>query len=358
MEFLETNSFELIVMGIKMILIVILCLQIPAVMVWFERRVSALIQRRRGPNRVGLFRFRFWGLLQSFVDTIKLIFKEEVVPSRAHSVFFHIAPIFVVFPIFLAAGAIPYGPPIELFGKSIPLTLIRIDVGFLFILAVSGLGVYGAAIGGWSTNNKYALLGSLRASAQMISYEIPLALSLVPLVLIFKTLDLTEIVLYQENFLAWGIFVAPVSFFLFLICMFAETSRAPFDLSEGESEIVAGFHTEYGSTKFATYFLAEYVMMFVLSCLAAIFFFGGWQLPFVSQDQLRVFFDSQNISSFIGVFVLLLKAAFFMLLYIWVRWTLPRFRYDQLMKLGWQFMLPLGLINIVLTAIVLAVARF
>ncbi|MBP9706711.1 MAG: NADH-quinone oxidoreductase subunit NuoH [Oligoflexales bacterium] len=349
---------------VKIIVVVVLCIHVPPIMIWVERRGPALMQRRRGPNRVGLFKFRLWGLLQSLADALKLIFKEEIIPALANKKFFHLAPLIGAIPAFLIAGAIPFGPDIQLHGFTIPMSIINLDVGFLFILAISSLGVYSIALAGWACNSKYSLFGSLRASAQMVSYEIPLGLSLVPLVLIFGSLGINEIAQQQDSFLGWGIFLAPVSFFLFLISMFAETNRAPFDMAESEAELVAGFHTEYGSTKFALFFLAEYINMFVLSCLAATFFFGGWQLPFISQELLLNVLSNITqdyaslIASLLGMVTLLIKAAFFMWLFVWVRWTLPRFRYDQLMNLGWKFMLPLGLVNVLVTAVVLAALRF
>jgi NADH-quinone oxidoreductase subunit H len=361
LEWLQWNDFtvSLVAFVVKFALLAVGLLQLPPLLVWIERRVPALMQRRRGPNRVGIFKFRLYGLLQSLADTVKLIFKEEVVPDGAHKIFYHLAPVFCVFPAFLVACAIPYGPDLNIFGYVIPLSVIRVDVGFLFIFAIASLAVYGVTLAGWASNNKYSLLGSLRASAQMISYEIPLGMSLIPIVLIYGTLDLGEIVKAQSTFFQWGVFSAPFSFLLFLICMFAETNRAPFDLAEGESELVAGFHTEYNSAKFAAFFLGEYVSMFVLSCLAATVFFGGWQVPFVKYETVVALMGgSVNLAAIVCHVMLVLKATFFMWVYIWVRWTLPRFRYDQLMSLGWKFMLPIGLANIVGTAIVLAALRF
>lgn len=341
---------ELLLAGAKVIILTVLLVQIPPLMIWVERRGPALMQRRRGPNRVGLFKWRLWGLLQSLADAIKLIFKEEIVPVGAHRQLFQLAPLLGVIPAFLVAAAIPFGPPLNIAGLTIPLSVVQLDVGFLYILAISSLGVYSIAVAGWAANSKYSLLGSLRASAQMISYEIPLGLSLIPIVLIYGTFDLHAIVLAQSGL--WGVCKAPLSFVIFLVCMFAETNRAPFDMAEGEAELVAGFHTEYGSTKFAAFFLAEYVAMFVLSCLAATLFFGGWQLPFIPHTFLLETFGS-IIAALIGVATLLLKAAFFMWLFVWVRWTLPRFRYDHLMAMGWKFLLPLGLANILVTALLL-----
>jgi NADH-quinone oxidoreductase subunit H len=340
---------------IKIAVVVIFCLQIPPIMLWVERRGPALMQRRIGPNRVGIFKWRFFGFMQSAADALKLMFKEEVIPVGAHKFFFHISPVFFMMPAFVIVGAIPFGPPMQIGEHIIPLNIIDLDVGFLFLFAVSSIGVYGITMAGWASNNKYSLLGALRACAQMISYEIPLGLALIPIVLIYGTLDLTEIVMQQDGL--WGVFVAPISFLLFVICMFAETNRAPFDLAEGESELIAGFHTEFGTMKFAAFFFAEYVVMFVLSCFASIVFFGGWYIPFVSQETLLGLTGSSVIVSAIGVMVLLIKAAFFMWLYVWVRWTLPRFRYDQLMNLGWKFMLPVGLGNLIITATAIALAQ-
>lgn len=342
----------------KFAIIAGMCINIPPIMVWTERRAPALMQRRKGPNRVGIFNWRLYGLMQSAADAVKLIFKEEVVPEGAQKAFYHIAPIFSVFPAFLIAMAIPYAPDINVMGVTIPMSVIRVDVGFLFIFAVSSLGVYGLAIAGWASNNKYSLLGALRASAQMISYEIPLGMSLIPIVLIYGTLDLHDIVLAQSSIWKWGIFLSPLSFVLFLIAMFAETNRAPFDLAEAEAELISGYYTEYTSSKFAAFFLAEYVAMFVLSCLASSVFLGGWQLPFVDLANLDKLVGFPGVGALVGFVVLLLKAAFFMWFYVWVRWTVPRFRYDQLMSLGWRFMLPLGLVNVVVTAVVVAMLRF
>jgi NADH-quinone oxidoreductase subunit H len=357
---LTANEFtvQFIATLIKFAIMAAILLQLPPVMVWAERRIPGMMQRRKGPNRVGIFKFRLYGIVQPLADTIKLIMKEEVVPEGAQKAFYHLAPIFSVFPAFLIAMAIPYGPDIQAFGFTVPLSVIRLDVGFLFIFALSSLAVYGVTIAGWASNNKYALLGSLRASAQMISYEIPLGMSLIPIVLIYGTLDLNKIVEAQNHVWLWGVFLSPISFVLFLISMFAETNRSPFDLAEAEGELVAGFHTEYTSAKFAAFFLGEYVSMFVLSCLASTVFFGGWQVPFIDVLKIDDAIGFTGVSALLGFLSLLLKAGFFMWVYVWVRWTVPRFRYDQLMKLGWHYMIPLGLINVVLTAVILAAVRF
>ena len=356
---LDEFWIQFIAAAVKILVVFAGCANVPPLMVWIERRAPALMQRRRGPNRVGIFKFRMWGLMQSAADAVKLIWKEEIVPAGAERFFYHIAPIFSLFPSLLIAAAIPWGHDISLFGSTISLSIVRVDVGFLYIFAISSLAVYGVTLAGWSSNNKYSLLGALRASAQMISYEIPLGMSLVPIVMIFGTLDLYQIVEAQTSVLDWGIWRAPVSFVLFLIAMFAETNRAPFDLAEAEGELIAGFHTEYNSFKFSLFFFGEYVSMFILSALVSILFFGGWQAPFVSYDTLVSLLGGIPVlATFVGVATLIIKASFFMWLFIWVRWTVPRFRYDQLMRLGWNFLLPVGLANIVVSALILAGLRF
>lgn len=347
--------FDLVAAIIKIVVVLAIALQLPPIMVWLERRAGAFMQRRKGPNRVGLFKWRLWGLLQSAADAIKLIFKEESVPTGANKVFFHLAPILSLIPALLVLSSLSFGHHLILFDKEIPLQVIDLNVGFLFILGLSGMGIYGVVLAGWASNNKFSLLGSLRAAAQMVSYEIPMGLSLIPIVLLYNSLELSHIIEAQANTLHWGIFLAPVSFFVFLITMFAETNRAPFDLAEGESELIAGFHTEFGSSKFALFYLAEYVNMFSLAALCSSLFFGGWQVPFISHTQLIELVGSHNLAVLIGFLTFLLKSAFFMWFYVWVRWTLPRFRYDQLMKLGWKFLIPLSLGNIFVTSLILMI---
>ena len=418
-------AIQIIASIVKILIIVVLCLQIPPVMVWAERRAPAMMQRRKGPNRVGIGKFRLYGLLQSAADAVKLIFKEEVVPTGANKVVYHIAPIFSVFTAFLVACAIPYGNDITVFGQQISLSPIRLDVGFLFILAMSSLAVYGVTLAGWASNNKYSLLGSLRASAQMISYEVALGLSVVAIFLLSGSLKLQDIVANQGALVwNWNVIRQPLAFVLFLVALFAETNRLPFDLPEGESEIVAGYHTEYSSMRFALFFMGEYAHIVVGSLIIATLFFGGWQFPFVDTSIIRTYADDivrfgwptgaillfffgwwltskfkrryhdlrdyeplvwgvpalifavillvawsglfsggylNNLPEWLGPLVvfaiqlatLLLKALFFCAFFIWVRWTLPRFRYDQLMHLGWKVMVPLGVANIIITSAVL-----
>lgn len=356
---------------LKIALMLAIAFQIAPAMLWIERRQMALTQRRLGPNRVGFFpklfrNFGFFGLGQPVVDAIKLMFKEEFFPEHVHKIFYFLAPIITSTAAMITVLGIPVGHSVAVFDQTIDLRVISMDVGFLFMFAISSLGVYGVALAGWSSNSKYSLLGGLRSSAQMISYELAMGLSLVPPVLVFGTLDLQKIIEIQSTGL-WGVVYAPISFFIFSITMFAETNRLPFDLAEGESELVAGFLTEYGGLRWSQFFLGEYAMMFALSALATSVFLGGYELPFVTHDMLTDFV--QNISGLealiaqwivlaINIGVFLIKIVFFMLLFAQVRFTLPRFRYDQLMRLGWVVLLPLALANIAITALVLGFLKF
>jgi len=348
----------LIVSGKLFLVLAVILLMLP-LMIWAERKGSALIQDRVGPNRASILGFRLAGLFHPLADVVKFIGKESVVPAGGRVFYFRLAPILVMIPAFMTFVVIPFGDTIEIFGRTVTLQVANLSVGILYILAIGSLGVYGIMLAGWASNNKYALLGSLRSSAQMISYEISMGLSIVGLVMIFGSTDLNLIVSEQGGQLsrylpAWGIFLQPLGFLLFIVALFAETNRNPFDLPEGESEIVAGYHIEYSSTRFATFFMAEYANIIVGSALIATLFFGGWQIPFLVGSGF-VFPGGESISmSALSIALLrglgfLVKIIFFCWLFIWVRWTLPRFRYDQLMKLGWQVMLPLAVLNIFIT---------
>ncbi len=366
------TSVPFIASVLKVLFAIVVGLQIAPLMVWLERRQGALIQRRVGPNRVGLFGFRLLGFGQPLADTIKLLFKEDIIPDRVERFFFVAAPVITAITGLVAIACVPFGAYVEVLGHTISMQAISLNAGFLVIFAISSLGVYGVALGGWSSNNKYSLLGGLRASAQMISYEIGMGLSLLPVVLIFGTIDLQEIIYAQSHgdyllgFLpAWGVFFAPVSFVIFVITMFAETNRVPFDLAEGEAELVGGFLTEYGSMRWSLFFLGEYAMMFTLSALTVCLFLGGYELPWVSHTQL-VEFLSQHMDRtlalwaafVIGLHVLIGKIVLFMVLFVQARFTLPRFRYDQLMHVGWVIILPIAILNLIVTAIVAAGLRF
>lgn len=303
-----------------------------AAMTLAERKVSAWIQWRIGPNRVGP-----WGLLQPLADGVKFIFKEEVVPEDANPVLFRLAPMMAAIPAMLAVAVIPFAGDLTMFGHETTLSITDIDVSAIWVVAIGGLGIYGVILGGWSSNSKYSLLGGLRASAQMVSYELSLILCILAVVVSAGTLDLREIVAAQSDGF-WNVFVQPLGFVLFVIATFAETNRHPFDFAECEPELVGGFHTEYSSMKFALFFLGEYCAMVVMACLTTTFYLGGFEVPFW-----------EAAPWFVQLPCFLAKAGFFLFLFIWVRWTLPRFRFDQLMAIGWKVMLPLALLNLFVT---------
>jgi NADH-quinone oxidoreductase subunit H len=311
-----------------------------AVMTLAERKVSAFIQLRYGPNRVGP-----WGVLQPMADGLKFFTKEEFVPGEATRWLFIIAPGLAAIPALMTVAVIPFSGEVMVYdGTPIYLSIADLSIGAIYTMAVGGLGVYGIILAGWSSNSKYSLLGGLRASASMISYELSMLLAILAVVAISDTMNLREITNLQNEggILAWNIFRQPLAFLLFLICTYAESNRLPFDFAECESELVGGFHTEYSSMKFALFFIGEYCAMIVMACLTVTLFLGGFAIPFMPEAHWLL-----GLGAFIG------KTAFFLVLYIWVRWTLPRFRYDQLMALGWKVFLPLALVNIFFTGLYL-----
>ncbi len=329
------HSVALIVaISVAFLTIMLLC----AFTVLLERRVLAFIQGRLGPNRVGIF-----GVLQPFADFLKTMLKEDLVPDQSTRFVFMLAPVIAIITAIMAIIIYPFGPTVTLpFLGTFPLVIARLDVGLLYVLGVTSVGVYGIALAGWASNNKYSLMGGLRSAAQMISYELALGLSLIGIVLISGTLDLYTIVEQQSGWygLNWNILYQPAGFILYLIAAIAETNRVPFDLPEAETELVAGFHTEYSSIKFLLFFNAEYINMITVSMLATTLFLGGWNGPGVAQFPL------------LGVLYFFAKIVFFLFLYVWLRGTLPRFRFDQLMNFGWKFLLPAALLNIIVTATV------
>ncbi len=337
----------------KCVITTLIMLQIAPIMAWVERRGSALMQNRLGPNRIGPF-----GLLQSLCDGVKFIFKEDPVPGHVNAFYYVLAPLVSLVPAFMTFAVIPWAAPLELGDRTITFQVANLNVGLLYIFAIASLGVYGIIMAGWASNNKYSLLGSLRSSCQMISYELSMGLSVVGILMVFSSVNLTDIALAQGQTLLqlgpvaipkWGFFVQPLGFLIFCTAAFAETNRLPFDLPEGESEIVAGYHLEYGSMKFAVFMMAEYVNMFTASGLMATLYFGGFQLlPGMSQLHEAIG-GGAGIMAALQAASFFAKVAFFMWFFVWVRWTLPRFRYDQLMDLGWKVMLPLSLLNIFLT---------
>ena len=376
------DVFEIAVNTAKLLIIFVLMIQLVPILVWLERRGSAFIQGRLGPNRVGPL-----GLTQLLADAVKFLAKEEFLPAKGRKVMFYAAPIFALVPAALAFSSVPLGSTIhvdvfEMLGRSwgpydFPLQGFRFGVGIVFVLGISSLGAYSLLMAGWGSTNKYSLMGALRASAQMISYELALGLALVGALLIYGTFDFTQMVaqqtgaltfkwagkIYEVAFLPnWGIFYQPLGAIIYFASTFAETNRLPFDLPEAEGELVAGYHTEYGGLKMLLFYIGEYGHMMVASALMVTFYFGGYQIPLFPNEALYELISTQGftptLTSLLTALVLhvvfFLKVFFFLWVFIWVRWTLPRFRYDQLMNLGWKTMLPWALANTVITAVVMA----
>lgn len=379
------DAFQIGVNCLKLVLVFLMMVQAVPILVWLERRGSAFIQNRLGPNRVGPL-----GLTQLLADAVKFLCKEEFIPANGVRFLYYGAPVAALVPATLAFASIPMSAPVhidvfEMFGQSWgPYTFFwqgfEINVGIVYILGVSSLAAYSILMAGWGSGNKYSLLGALRASAQIISYELALGLSIVGVILLYGTFNLSEMIAAQEGHLTfqflgnifevswlpnWGIFYQPLGMIIFFAAAFAESNRLPFDLAEGEAELVAGFHVEYGGFKMLLFFIGEYGHMMVASGLMATFFFGGWHIPYVTYDQVlawtqTVAATASGASLLAGLVHFLawtLKFAIFLWIFIHVRWTLPRFRYDQLMDLGWKTMLPWALANTIITAIILFIAH-
>ncbi|MCL2791360.1 MAG: NADH-quinone oxidoreductase subunit H [Desulfobulbus sp.] len=404
-----------------------------AVLVWMERRGAAFFQDRSGPNRAHIFGFRAGGLVQNFADAVKLITKEDIIPGHIkHKFYFVLAPVIVFCIALISFAAVPFADALIINGKKYIMQAIPTDLGILWFLALAGFAVYGIILAGWSSHNKYGVLGGLRAAAQVISYEIPMGFAIISALVVYGTVNLTEIAQYQGHLLfgfipMWGVVVQPLGAIIFIIAAFAEANRTPFDLAEGESELVAGFHVEYSSMKFGMFFMGEYVAMFTSSAIIVTLYFGGYQIPWFSTETLvhnarafsvllmlllpacawlfarwmaknnRSHYDRPNdprvweaqiyakilwgtvaaleivlfiylitvsggvadriLVALLQIVTFLVKTTFMCFIYVWVRWTLPRFRYDQLQKLGWQTLLPLSLLNIFVTsAIVVALS--
>ena len=331
---------------VKMIVVFTVYMVGVALLTLAERKISAWIQGRLGPNRVG----GKLGLLQPAADGVKNIMKEETLPAHVNKPMFMLAPMLAFIPAMLAWAVIPFGAPWDSRFGRIQMVVADLPVGFLFTLAITSLGVYGIVIAGWASNNKYALLGGLRSTAQMISYEIAMGMSLIPVLLLSGNVSLNQIVDQQANMHIWNALTLTISFFIFVVAAFAETNRLPFDLPEAESELIAGYHTEYSAMKFSMFPISEYANMATSSALMATLFFGGWDIPFTTQD------NTTGVTFFmmlLSVAIFGLKTLFFIFVFIWIRWTLPRFRYDQLMSLGWKLMLPMALAYIILIASVM-----
>lgn len=355
------ETFDLVAMALKIAVVAVALLQVVPIMVWVERRGSAWLQKRLGPNRMGPF-----GLLQSLVDAVKMMCKEDRAPDHVNKFYYRLAPIVSLVPAFLTFAAIPFASSIKIGEKTVHFQIADLNVGLLFILSVTSLSVYGIIMASWASNSKFSMFGGLRSTAQMISYELSMGLSIIGIIMIFGSLKLGDIAAAQGATLfqigplaipAWGIFTQPIGFLIFLICTYAETNRLPFDLPEGESEIVAGYHLEYYSMMFGVFMMAEYINMTVASAFVTTLYFGGWQmlpgmhfilghlgLEGMAFEWARVGFEALSFT---------IKVAFFMWLFVWVRWTLPRFRYDQVMDLGWKVLLPLSLVNIFVTGLLI-----
>jgi NADH-quinone oxidoreductase subunit H len=312
---------------IKMAVVVVVLLLLPLPLTWMERKIAAHIQQRPGPMRVG-----WHGVLQPIADAIKLLTKEDHIPTEADRLLFGMAPVVALVPPFVVFVAIPFGEPVQIFDMEITLSLSNMNVGLLFILAVSGIGVFGTILAGWASNSKYAVLGSLRSIAQMISYEIPMGFSVIGVVMLANSMNLMDIVAAQDGL--WNIVYQPIGFFVFFVAGLAEAQRIPFDLPEADGDLGAGYHTEYSGIRFSLFMLAEYLVVVVLAILNVLLFFGGWQGSPVFLSPVIWF---------------LLKIGFFIWVFMWLRFTFPRYRYDQLMTIGWKVLLPLSLVNILVS---------
>jgi len=331
---------------IKLVLVVIIfgiSLVVAMYSTYAERKIAAFLQDRVGPNRAGPF-----GILQPLADGAKMFMKEEIIPTKASGFLFIVGPSLAIMTACIGSAVIPWGPQMVVAGRTIDLQVTDINVGVLYIFGVVSLGVYGIMIGGWASNNKYSLLGAIRAASQNISYEISMGLSIIALLMLTGTLSLKEIAEQQHSW-HWNILYQPLGFIIFIVCAFAETNRSPFDLPECETELVGGYHTEYSSMKLGFYLFAEYINMFVSSAVMATLYFGGYNYPGMDWVAAHA---GPTIAPIIGVAVLFVKIFAFIFFFMWVRWTIPRFRYDQLMHLGWKTLIPLAIANIVLTGVI------
>jgi NADH-quinone oxidoreductase subunit H len=320
----------IIISFIKVVVVIVVFLLMIAYLTWLERKLLGHFQVRLGPMRVGPH-----GLLQPIADGLKLLFKEDIIPDNVNKFIYVLAPLLTFVPALIIFAVIPFGKSIEIFGYKIDMVISNFNMGILYVLAVASLGIYGIIFAGWSSNNKYSLMGGVRSTAQMISYEVSMGLSLIGVLMLAGSFSLVDIVASQDKIYNWFIIRQPLAFLIYLVCAIAETNRAPFDLPEAESELVAGFHTEYSSLKFAMFFLGEYGSMINVSALAVTIFLGGWHGPYLPP-----------VVWFLG------KMVVFLCFFIWLRATLPRFRYDQLMNFGWKVLLPLALLNIFITGVI------
>jgi len=326
---------------ILVVLIFILSLFVAAYTTFLERKVAAWFQDRIGPDRAGPF-----GILQPIADGVKMFMKEDFIPRFSDKWLFILGPGITMFTALIPSVIIPWGPSIEIAGRVVELQITDFNFGILFIFGVLSVGVYGIMVGGWASNNKYSLFGAIRASSQMISYELAMGISAITIIMMTGSLSLTEIV-KQQHGMNWNIFYQPVCFIVFFVCALAETNRAPFDLPECESELIGGYHTEYSSMKLGMYLFAEYVSIFISSALMSVLFLGGYNFPGMD-------FFNGNLLAVLGILAFLIKIGFFIFLFMWIRWTLPRFRFDQLMHLGWKSLIPISIVNLLITGLVIA----
>lgn len=315
---------------------------------WAERKVAAYLQDRVGPNRAG-----WGGLLQPLADGMKLFAKEEFFPNTPNRFLFVVGPAIAMSTALMTSAVIPWGDKLEIFGRTVILQATDIDVSILYVFGIISIGVYGVMIGGWASNNKFSLMSSVRAASQMVSYEVAMGLAIIALLMMSGTLSLKEIA-EQQSGMNWNVFYQPVGFLIFLVCAFAETNRTPFDLAECESELIGGYHTEYSSMKMGFYLFAEYANMFISSAILAVLYFGAYNYPGMQWMTDNVGVNAANI---LGIVVLFIKICFFIFFYMWVRWTIPRFRYDQLMHLGWKILIPLAIVNIMVTGVCILVFK-
>jgi len=333
---MELNEF--IFKAVLLIVIFTISLVVAMYSTYGERKIAAFMQDRIGPNRAGIF-----GLLQPVADGVKMFMKEEIIPLASNKRIFILGPSIAMFTACMTSAVIPWGGNLTISGKIYPMQVADLNIGILYVFAMISVGVYGIMLGGWASNNKYSLLSAIRAASQMISYELAMGLAIIALIMANGSLSLTDIVAHQKNGL-WNILVQPLGFLIFLITAFAETNRAPFDLPECETELIGGYHTEYSSMKLGFYLFAEYINMFVSSAVISTLYFGGYHMPFIENMAL-----SPNTVTLLGTAFLFVKILFFIFVFMWVRWTLPRFRYDQLMNLGWKVLVPLAILNIIIT---------
>ncbi|MEP6513377.1 MAG: NADH-quinone oxidoreductase subunit NuoH [Parafilimonas sp.] len=342
---LLTIDFAFILEKFILIAVVILSsLLIAMYSTYAERKIAAVIQDRHGPNRAGPF-----GILQPLADGLKLFFKEEIIPNSSNKVLFILGPSLAMLTAMMTCAIIPWGNKLELFDRTITLQIADINIGILYVFGIVSLGVYGIMIGGWASNNKFSLLAALRGASQVISYELAMGISLIALLMLTQSLSMKTIVEQQMNGV-WYIIYQPLGFLIFFICALAECNRAPFDLAEAENELNMGYHLEYSSMKLGFYLFAEYVNMFISSAIMATLFFGGYDLPFFNEAAHASW---GNWLVLIGTAALMAKICFFIFVFMWIRWTIPRFRYDQLMNLGWKKLIPLALVNMLITAVVI-----